>query len=242
VALQLGVIDKLFPELRALVGSRPEEPCATTSDSEPFNDAFAHTKQAFNNAAQLTDELDRPRRVAVMLATLCHALGDVSVNQSAAAEPPALAVMRRLGLYTLLGYDVRAQVLALLREQARPCEFFGRREQTTDGDFRRLSRQVEIDLLYRLVKACGLARAATAAADDRAAQAADWFIERARRLSVEHEPPAPLLLGRHLLEMGLAPGPAMGERLRQVYELQLDDQVRTLDEARAAARRLSTSR
>ncbi|MFL6274310.1 MAG: CCA tRNA nucleotidyltransferase [Blastocatellia bacterium] len=242
VALQLGVIDKLFPELRALVGSRPEEPCATTSDSEPLNDAFAHTKQAFNNAAQLTDELHRPRRVAVMLATLCHALGDVSVNQSAAAEPPALAVMRRLGLYTLLGYDVRAQVLALLREQARPCEFFARREQTTDGDFRRLSRQVEIDLLYRLVKACGLARAAAAAADDRAVQAADWFIERARRLSVEHEPPAPLLLGRHLLEMGLAPGPAMGERLRQVYELQLDGQVRTLDEARAAARRLSTSR
>jgi tRNA nucleotidyltransferase (CCA-adding enzyme) len=242
VALQLGVIDKLFPELRALVGNRLQEPCATASDSAPLDDAFAHTRQAFNNAAQLTDDLDRPRRVTVMLATLCHALGEVSVSQSAAAELPALAVMRRLGLYTLLGYDVRAQVLALLREQARPCDFFARREQTTDGDFRRLARHVEIDLLYRLVKACGLARAATAAADDRAVQAADWFIEQARRLGVEHGPPAPLLLGRHLLEMGLAPGPAMGERLRQVYELQLDGVVRTLDEARAAARRLSTSR
>ena len=38
--------------------------------------------------------------------------------------------------------------------------------------------------------------------------AMDWFLERARALGVEHQPPAPLLLGRHLLELGLAAGPA----------------------------------
>ncbi|HJQ23633.1 MAG TPA: polynucleotide adenylyltransferase [Blastocatellia bacterium] len=213
VALALGVLDKLFPELRALVGSHLEE--------QPFEDDFTHTKRAFDHAAQLTADLDRPRRVTVMLATLCHVRG----------EPAARAVMQRLGLYTLTGYDVRAQVLALLGEQARPAAFYARREQTSDGDVRRLARRVEIDLLYRLVKACALAA-------DSAGQAADWFIERARRLGVEHGPPAPLLQGRHLIEMGVAPGPAMGQQLRQIYELQLDGQVTTLDEARAAARRL----
>ena len=66
----------------------------------------------------------------------------------------------------------------------------------------------------------------------------DWFIERARSLGVEHKPPAPILLGRHLIELGVAPGPRMGEILRAVYELQLDGAVTTLDEARARASEL----
>jgi tRNA nucleotidyltransferase (CCA-adding enzyme) len=66
----------------------------------------------------------------------------------------------------------------------------------------------------------------------------DWFIERARGLGVEHRPPAPILLGRHLLELGLKPGPRVGEILKVVYERQLDGAVTTLEEALSAARRL----
>ena len=54
----------------------------------------------------------------------------------------------------------------------------------------------------------------------------DWFLERARALGVEHQPPAPLLMGRHLLDLGVAPGPRMGEILQAVYEQQLDGQSR----------------
>jgi tRNA nucleotidyltransferase (CCA-adding enzyme) len=63
----------------------------------------------------------------------------------------------------------------------------------------------------------------------------DWFIDRARSLGVEHRPPAPILLGRHLIAMGVTPGPRMGEILRAVYEQQLDGAVTTLEEAEAAA-------
>ena len=66
----------------------------------------------------------------------------------------------------------------------------------------------------------------------------DWFLERARALGVQHEAPGPLLLGRHLIELGMKPGPAMGRVLKAVYEQQLDGSVTTLDEAIAAARRL----
>jgi len=68
--------------------------------------------------------------------------------------------------------------------------------------------------------------------------AMDWFLDRARSLGVEHRPPAPILLGRHLLELGMKPGPRVGEVLKMVYELQLDNQVRTIDEAVAHARRI----
>jgi tRNA nucleotidyltransferase (CCA-adding enzyme) len=70
------------------------------------------------------------------------------------------------------------------------------------------------------------------------AEAQEWFIERTKELQVEQRAPDPLLLGRHLLELGIEPGPKMGEITRAVYEMQLDGRVRTLDEAIAEARKL----
>ena len=69
-------------------------------------------------------------------------------------------------------------------------------------------------------------------------EAQEWFIERSRELEVDQHPPEPLLLGRHLLELGVQPGPRMGEITRAVYEMQLDGRVRDLDQAIAEARLL----
>jgi tRNA nucleotidyltransferase (CCA-adding enzyme) len=66
----------------------------------------------------------------------------------------------------------------------------------------------------------------------------DWFLQRARALGVEHRPPEPVLLGRHLIQLGMKPGPRMGEVLKAVYEQQLDGAVQTLDDAIDAAKRL----
>jgi tRNA nucleotidyltransferase (CCA-adding enzyme) len=68
--------------------------------------------------------------------------------------------------------------------------------------------------------------------------AMDWFLERARALGVERRPPDPILLGRHLLAMGLRPGPRVGEILKAVYEQQMDGTITTLEEAIDSARRL----
>ena len=46
------------------------------------------------------------------------------------------------------------------------------------------------------------------------------------------------LLGRHLLSLGLNPGPRVGEILKAVYEQQLDGRVTTIEEAIEAGRRL----
>jgi len=64
------------------------------------------------------------------------------------------------------------------------------------------------------------------------------FLERARALGVEHRPPAPILLGRHLLELGMNPGPRVGEILKAVYEKQMDGSVTTLEQAIGEAKRL----
>ena len=238
-AFELGVLDKLFPEIRALVGC-PQEP-----ELHPEGDVFTHTKLAIDEAVSLVADLPKEKRITVMLAVLCHDLGKPlateiiggrvsSPGHDEAGLAPARAVMNRLGLHTLGGYDVRSQALGLVREHLRPGQFYDDRERATDGAFRRLARKVDLDLLYRVAKANALACGAAAASIKQ-----DWFIEKARRLGVEHGAPEPILKGRHLVEAGFEPGPRMGEILRLVYDLQLDDQVTDLHEALAAARRLA---
>jgi tRNA nucleotidyltransferase (CCA-adding enzyme) len=218
-ALDLGVLNQLFPEIRSLEGQQLE------GRGRPDEDAFDHTKRVLDEAVIFTNGLSKPARLAVMLATLCHELGDKTVE-------PTRSILNRLGVYGIGGYDVRSQVLALVREQRKPYEFYQRRPTTTDGDFRRLAQQVDIDLLFRVAKAC-----ARASGSARSTVPEDWFIERARALGVEHGPPPPLLQGRHLLEVGFEPGPRMGKLLRSVYELQLDGKVTTSEEALAAAQK-----
>ena len=227
-ALDLGVLDKLFPEIRSLVGRKLE---GLVSE-----DAFAHTGRALNEASILSRDVSKPERIAVMLATICHELGEpgvVDLQEPDKAVEAARAILSLLGLYGLGGYDVRSQFLALVRERRKPIEFYERRQTTTEGDFRRLAQQVDIDLLFRVAKACAVAHDLA-----RSSGPEDWFIQRARALGVEHGPPAPLLQGRHLLEAGFEPGPQMGKLLRRVYELQLDGEVTTAEEALAAAQRI----
>jgi tRNA nucleotidyltransferase (CCA-adding enzyme) len=69
----------------------------------------------------------------------------------------------------------------------------------------------------------------------------DWFLERARALGVEHRPPPPLVLGRHLLALGLAPGPRVGEILKEIYEKQLDGEITTVEEGIAVAKEIVSS-
>lgn len=232
-ALELLVLKKLFPEFLAIVDHSQR----ATRDS--VEDRFARTKRALDEAISITAGLSQPKRIAVMLAVLCHDLEragrttatDTVLNKKGDPELTR-SVLDRLGLFTIGGYDVRSQVFSLVRENQKPQEFNLRRESTTDGDIRRLAQRVEIDLLYRVEKAWALGSGASTAA-------ADWLLERATGLGVQNDPPAPLLLGRHLLEVGMEPGPKIGELLRSVYELQLDGKITTTEEALAAAGRIN---
>ena len=51
------------------------------------------------------------------------------------------------------GFDVRNQVIALVREHLKPGEFYKKRDEVGDGAFRRLARRCEPDLLYRVARA-----------------------------------------------------------------------------------------
>lgn len=239
--LEMGVMDRLFPELKALVGC-PQEPAW-----HPEGDVWTHTLQAVDVAAGLVGDLPYPKKATVLLGTLCHDLGKPpttrvidgrirSLHHEEEGVAPTRRLLDRLNVHTLDGFDVRGQVLAIVAHHLKPGLFYRERDRLGDAAFRRLAGRCELDLLYRVAKADSLGRRAPGAPEPDA-EAQEWFIRKARELAVEHGPPRPLLMGRHLLEMGVAPGPAMGRLLGEVYQLQLEGRVRTLEEAREAARR-----
>ena len=242
---KLGAIEKLFPEIQSLIGV-PQDP-----EWHPEGDVFVHTKLVVDRARESIDDLAYSRKVTVMLAALAHDFGKPATTEflegrwrsrghEEAGVPPAESFLDRINVHTLEGYNVRGQVIALVREHLKPGEFYKKRDEVGEGAFRRLARRCEPDLLYRVAKADSLGRNAdwVPRAKWYGAEAQEWFIQRSRELQVEQRPPDPLLLGRHLLGLGLQPGPQMGEITRAVYEMQLDGRVRTLDEAIAEARKL----
>jgi tRNA nucleotidyltransferase (CCA-adding enzyme) len=58
----------------------------------------------------------------------------------------------------------------------------------------------------------------------------------ADRLAIKDRAPKPILMGRHMLELGMEPGPKMGEVLNQAFECQLDGEFVDLEGAIAWAR------
>src|SRR5436190_3856105 len=207
---ELGVVERLFPEIASLIDV-PQDP-----EWHPEGDVFVHTQLVIDRARELIDDLPYPKQVTVMLAALAHDFGKPPTTEflegrwrsrghEEGGVAPTESFLDRLNIHTLDGYDVRAQVIALVREHLKPGEFYKKRDEVSDGAFRRLSRKCEIDLLYRVAKADSLGRNADWVLREKwyDAAAQEWFILRARDLDVEQQPPAPILLGRHLLEMGL---------------------------------------
>jgi tRNA nucleotidyltransferase (CCA-adding enzyme) len=238
LGLDLGVIERLFPELFALVGC-PQEP-----EWHPEGDVWIHTLMVIDQARSRIDDLERPQQIAVMLGAVCHDLGKPpttavvdgrirSMDHEQAGVLPATALLDRLNVQTIGGFAVRHHVLGIVAHHLKPHAFFKSPTPVGGGAFRRLAQKVDLELLVRVAKSDCLGRSGHFDCS-----AIDQFLARARELGVEHAAPDPIVKGRHLLALGVGPGPRMGEILRRLYEQQLDGQIMSLEEGLAAARAL----
>lgn len=238
LARDLGIVERLWPELHALIDC-PQDP-----EWHPEGDVWIHTLMVVDGARQRIDDLPMPKQNAVMLGALLHDVGKPSTTafedgrirsrgHEAAGVAPATQVLDRLNVRTMEGFDVRREVLGITAYHLAPGSWHKAPQAVGDGAFRRLAAKVDLELLARVAAADCAGRGG-----HHDCSAMDWFLERARALGVQHAPPAPLLMGRHLLDLGVRPGPGMGEILKNVYERQLDGDVQSLDEAIAEAKRL----
>lgn len=257
---ELGILEKLFPEIENLVGV-PQD-----VRYHPEGDVFVHTALALDVARTAIAGLPYPEQVTVMLATLCHDLGKVETTEvrwvhadgspcpddcgpddtcqtritahghAEAGVSLARNVLDRLALHSIDGYDVRGQVLALVEHHMKPFEFH--RNKPKDSAFRRLATKVDLNLLHKVCHSDAFSRNQNNRDVVFGTEGQDWFLDKITNLAIPPQGPEKILLGRHLIEMGMKPGKKMGDIVNAVFELQLDGQVTNLDQAREAARLL----
>jgi tRNA nucleotidyltransferase (CCA-adding enzyme) len=238
LARELEVVRRLWPEMAALIG------CEQEHEWHPEGDVWIHTLMVIDQARGRIDALTHAEQVIIMLGAVCHDFGKPSttafldgrirsIGHEEGGVAPATAFLDRLNIHSVDGVDVRREVLGIVAHHLKPGMWHKVREEVGDGAFRRLAQKVNLELLAVLAKSDCTGRGGFFDCS-----AMDWFLERARALGVEHQPPARLVLGRHLLPLGVTPGPAMGQLLQAIYERQLDGEVTTTEEGVQLARRM----
>ena len=221
---------RFFPELDALRGV-PQDP-----EWHPEGDVWVHTLMVLDVAATLRGAGPGApphdggnEDLALMLGALCHDLGKPATTdrvdgriRSHRHDVEGVAPTR-----TLLG-RMRApgtladKVAALVEHHLAPALFV--RNGAAAKGYRRLARKLEragisIELLVRVARADHLGRTTDDALAGRF-DAGEAFLAAARAHSVERSAPRDAVLGRHLIERGMQPGPAFAPILERCREIQ----------------------
>ena len=221
-----------FPELEALVG------CPQNPKWHPEGDVWVHTGHCMDAFAAERSGDDREDLI-VGLAVLCHDLGKPATTRQ--EEDGRITSKRHepVGEALTLGFlsrmtrdtDLLHEVPALVAVHLAPSQLY--QDRSGDAAIRRLARR--IGSIERL---CRVAAADFAGRPPRPAKpfaAGDWLRDRARALELLRSAPPRLLEGRHLIELGLEPGPHFGPLLDACYEAQIEGELSTVTQAKAWA-------
>ena len=125
LALDVGVVDRLWPEVRALVG------CEQEPEWHPEGDVWVHTLMVIDEARTRIDDLPHASQATIMLGAVCHDFGKPattafvdgrirSLGHEEAGVEPASSFLDRLNVHSIDGYDVRLQVLGLVAHHLKP--------------------------------------------------------------------------------------------------------------------------
>lgn len=211
---------ELFPQLNALRGVKQDE------EWHPEGDVFVHTKHVADAAALIADRegLEGEDRVVLVLAAICHDFGKPATTvfergryrapgHDDAGVEPTRTFLESIGMFP----RIIERVLPLVKEHmvhvgSKPTERTVRRLTVRLGKatMRELLWLIEADHSGRPPLPKGLPK-----------EAAE-FAEIAKQLKLEEAKPQPIIMGRHLIDLGMEPGPEFGRLTKAAFEAQLD--------------------
>jgi tRNA nucleotidyltransferase/poly(A) polymerase len=243
---RLTVLEKLFPELSATALTIQDAHFHPERDEQGHHSVWAHTLITVDVAAKLAGQfrLDEGRRLALLLAALLHDCGKpattawefkrgrmtvISPLHDSRGVRLAEAVLDRLRIDTRSGFPLKKIVLKLVQQHHRIFELYRNREEIT---FRAVARAVKDmdgeDLLLLLLDfADRRSREPRPLAFRKLDEISRWFIARKKEYAISRDTIRPLILGRDLIALGVAPGREMGAHLKKLYDLQLDGAFHT---------------
>lgn len=217
-----------YPELEALVG------CEQDPQWHPEGDAWVHTLHCMDVFARERVN-DEKEDLVVGLGVLCHDMGKPvttfkdeegrirSPGHDIAGIPIAEKFLR--GMTEEKG--LIESVLVLVETHMRPAELY--KTQSGSSAIRRLANKVgRVDRLVRVVSAD--MQGCPPKDNSGFLEGLKWFEEQGEFLRIMDSAPKPILLGRHLIAMGLSPSNRFKKILTDCFEAQLDGQFGDLEE------------
>lgn len=216
-----------FPEVAALRGT-PQEP-----EWHPEGDVFTHTQHCLDALVALPEwqASDAARRRLLMFGVLAHDFGKpattvrvekrgqlrwTSPGHEPAGGPIAVQFLRRIGAPLDCDAPVSALVVYHLAHHHGQTEF-------TDSSVRRLARKLApatIDDLAAVMRADANGRPPLPSAEIHLR--IDELVAKAHALAIAASAPRPIVQGRHLIALGLRPGPQFKPIIDAAFEAQLD--------------------
>lgn len=212
--------DVLFPEIAVLKGLEQDE------QWHPEGNVLNHTMHTVDAALEIADRdgLIGDERAVALFGALCHDFGKdttTSVNEEGriishghdrAGVPIAEAFMTRIGAPN--AFVVAVPVLVgehMVHVSGNLCAKGVRRLAD------RIDGKTTIEMLDRIIEADHCGRPPLPKAHP-----VPELMQLARELAVERSKPQPILMGRHLIGLGMKPGHEFGRLLKAAYELQLN--------------------
>ena len=231
---ELGVL-QYFPELQAIIDV-PQDPIW-----HPEGDVWVHTMMTIDAMASIIRSKEvgvrsNKDKLKFMFAILCHDFGKVAtstteedgrvraIGHEKAGIEPTKSFMYRL----TFEHDLIKSILPLVEHHLKPSQFYA--QGAKSAAIRRLATKVNIEELVIVAKADFLGRTTQEVLTGNY-QAGEWLLEKAKDLKVQSRPLDNLLQGRDLIDLGLEPSPEFTKILDEVYELQIEGDVNTKEEA-----------
>lgn len=212
-----------YPELLALIGT-PQEP-----DWHPEGDVFVHTCHCCDALVTLPEwqAADPESRVVLMLAVLAHDFGKPQTTHRAlkdgqwrivspAHDGPSAVLAATFLERINAPLAVRERVLPLVRQHMVHLQTH------SDRSVRRLARNLAPETIANLLVVMTADASGCPPLPRGMPPNVVALRERAAALALQANAPKPILLGRHLIDLGLAPGRHFGKILQAAFEAQLD--------------------
>ncbi len=222
-----------YPELFAMIR------CKQDTTWHPEGDVWTHTLHCMDAFAR--ERLDDSEEdLIVGYAVLCHDMGKPATTvledgriRSPGHESLGKSLTRNYLARMTYQEELIEAIVPLVGNHMRPVELY--QSNAGDSAIRRLAHKVKrIDRLVRVARADEQGRPPRS--HDLAA--VNWLLSRANALKVKASAPEPLILGRHLIDIGLKPGKYFGEILSQCYDAQLEGSFLDLEGGRKYAAHL----
>jgi len=221
-----------FPEIKALMDT-PQEP-----EWHPEGDVFTHTCHACDALVKLTPWLDADAesKAVYMLAVLAHDFGKPSTTHRAVKDGRERIVSpghEEAGVELTRAFLARIRAPLVFEQRIIPLvrNHLIHLQTVSDRAIRRLAKRLEPESIEGL---CLVMTADSMGRPPRppvVPESVKMLLALAHELEVRQKPPTPILLGRHLLPLGITPGKQLGAILDKAYDAQLEGVFADLDGA-----------